>query len=233
MTQFAMRQIPVSERPRERLLLYGVGALSSAELLAILLGSGTKGKSVLDLAEEILVHFGGLDPLLEASVAELMEIKGIGKAKAIQLNAVFGLALKCRRVTQEKKQVITSPDVAYEIAREEISHQKQEVMLVLLRDVRGCFFHREQVSVGTLSEVLVHPREIFYPAVRHKAHSFILAHNHPSGDPTPSRADLDLTRTLLHSSQVMGIRLDDHLIIGKGAYVSLRQLGHLGPSSKY
>jgi len=230
---FPMRSIPVSERPRERLLREGIDALSLAELIAIVLGSGTKGKSVLSLAEEILVRFGSLDKLLDASITELTEIKGIGKAKAIQLKAVFGIALKCRKPNLEKKRIIESAHQAYEIIKGEIGHQKQEVMLVLLRDVRGCLIHQERIAVGTLSEILVHPREVFYPAVRNKAHSIIIAHNHPSGDPTPSAADLDLTRLLSHSSRVMGIRLDDHLIIGDGVFVSLREKGYLGNSEKY
>jgi DNA repair protein RadC len=223
----ALSSLPESERPRERLLEQGVEGLSIQELIAIILGTGTKGKSVVALAEELLIHFKSLDTLLEASIPELREIKGIGLAKAIQLKAIFGLVQKCRKATLADKTRLKTTQDAFEIAQEEIGHHQQEVFLVLLRDIKGALIHREIVSIGTLSEVLVHPREIFYPAVRHKAHSLILAHNHPSGDPTPSKADLHLTRLLLQSAQVMGIAIDDHLIIGRHGYVSLKEKGYL------
>lgn len=178
-----LKAIPAEERPRERLLRDGIDSLSLSELIAIVLSSGTRGKSVLDVSAELLMRFGSLEYLLDASVIELMEIKGIGLAKAIQLKAVFGIALKCRRPQSLKKYSIQSVEEAYLLAKGEIAHQAQEVLLVILRDVRGFLIHREQVAVGTLSQVLIHPREVFYPAVRYKAHSMILAHNHPSGDP--------------------------------------------------
>ncbi len=228
-----LKALPIQERPRERLVRDGVGALSIPELLAIVLGSGTSGKSVLALASELMERFGGLDRLLEASIVELMQIKGIGKAKAIQLRAVFGIALKCRKPVSLENYSITSPEDAYQLAQAEIAHVPQEVLLVILRDVRGKFIHQEQVSMGTLSQVLVHPREVFFPAVRYKAHSLIIAHNHPSGDPTPSNADLELTRTLIQSSRVMGIGLDDHLIVCRNGYISLKERGYLGSRSRY
>jgi DNA repair protein RadC len=223
-----MRNIPAQDRPRERLVHSGAETLSLIELLAILLVTGTREKPVLILAQELVQKFGGLHGLLEASVAELQEIKGIGEAKAIQLKAVFAIAERTLKTFQQPKPFIRTPKEAYTFAKEEIAGQKQEVLLVLLRDIRGRLIHHEKVSVGTLSEVLVHPREVFYPAVRHKAHSLILAHNHPSGDPTPSQEDCQLTRVLMHSSKVMGIGLDDHLIIGKETFVSLRERGYLG-----
>ncbi len=226
-----LKALPAEERPRERLLHQGVDALSLSELIAIILSQGTRGKSVLQLADELLSHFGSASALFDASVNELMEIKGIGKAKAIQLKAVFGIVLKSQKASIAPR-AITSPSEAYEIAKGEIAHHKQEVLLVLLRNVKGKMIHREQVAIGTLSQVLGHPREIFYPAVRHKAHSFILAHNHPSGDPTPSLADLEMTRTLIRSSQVLGIGFDDHLIIGRDSYISLRAKGLWGHLQK-
>lgn len=227
-----IKALPPEERPRERLLREGLDALSFSELFAIVLGSGTKRKSALDLAKELVVHFESIDKLFDATVVELMQIKGIGKAKAIQLKAIFGIILKCRKLSASRSP-ISSHEEAYLIAKAEIAHCKEEVLLVLLRDIKGRLIHREQVAVGTLTQVLAHPREIFYPAVRHKAHSFILAHNHPSGDPTPSHADLDLTRRLMASANMMGIALDDHLIIGKDQYISLHQRGYLMERTKY
>lgn len=226
-----LKAIPEEERPRERLLRDGIDALSVSELVAIVLGNGTRGKSVLKLAQEILGHFKGLEQLLDASIAELMQIKGIGRAKAIQLKAVFGIALKCRKPLSSRS-AITSSRQAYEIAQGEIAHIPQEVLLVLLRDVRGNLIQTECVSMGTLTQVLVHPREVFHPAVRHKAHSVIIAHNHPSGDPTPSKSDLELTRSLIEASRVMSIGLDDHLIVCRDRYISLKELGCLPSSSR-
>ena len=226
----SIKLLPECERPRERLELNGVDALSHAELIAIVLGSGTSGKSVLDLAQELLERFGSLEKLLDASIIEMMQIKGIGKAKAILLKSVFGLALKCRKPLNPDKFRICSAKDAYELAQAEIAHIPQEVLLVILRDIKGNLIHFEKVSVGTLSQVLVHPREVFFPAVRYKAYSLIIAHNHPSGNPKPSQSDLELTRVLIQASQVMSIRLDDHLIICRDGYVSLRELGCLPPS---
>lgn len=224
-----LRKLPAEERPRERLVKFGPEALSLAELLAILLTTGTKDKSVLELAHEMVVRFGSLQHLLEASIEELMEVKGIGPAKAIQLKAAFGIALKTSQKTFVAKDPIHSRE-AYELVRHELADQKQEMLMVILKDVKGRLIALEKVAVGTLSDVLVHPREIFFPAVRHKASSLILAHNHPSGDPTPSSADLELTKHLVRSSRIMGIYLDDHLIIGSNSFISLRASGFLGCS---
>ena len=228
-----MKQIPVSERPRERLLRDGVQSLSLAELIAVLLGTGMRGKSVLFLAQELIDHFGGLQGLLEASVEELTAVKGMGRAKALLLKAAFGIALRASRETSSTNPLIRSAREAFEVAKNEIGHQPTEELMVILRDARGRMIHFERIGIGTLSEVLVHPREVFHPAVRHRAHSLILAHNHPSGDPTPSQADLDLTRLLLQSSKVMGIGFDDHLIIGANNFISLKEKGYLGVNNTY
>lgn len=233
MEEESMAGVTLSEMPRERLMRDGVEALSIQELVAILLGTGLAGKSVLILAQELVIRFGGLQGLLSASIEELKQVKGIGEAKAILLKAAFGLAMRAAKEGQEHHPHIQSPEEAFEIARMEIGHFKKEALLVLLRDIRGKVIHREIVAIGTLSEVLVHPREVFNPAVRHQAHSLILAHNHPSGDPTPSQKDIELTKHLLHSSRVMGIGLDDHLIVGKEKFYSMRRQGLFGSASTY
>jgi len=226
-------KVPLSERPRERLLKEGAEALSLHELVAIILCTGTEGKNVLELAQEIVSCFGSLQNLLEASVAELIQIKGVGKAKAIQLKAAFAIALRSIEPHHLSRAPIEHPRQAYELVRADIAHQKQEILVVILRDVKGKMIAKERIGMGTLSEVLVHPREVFYPAVRHRANSLIVIHNHPSGDPTPSRSDLKLTRRLMQSSQVMGIKLDDHLIVAKHSYVSLREKGLFGKPMRY
>ncbi|MBS3904844.1 MAG: DNA repair protein RadC [Simkania sp.] len=218
-----LRHLPSHQRPRERLLEVGEEALSLTELLAILLGTGTQGKSVLQLSNELLETFGSLQALLEASIEELKTIKGIGQAKAIQLKAAFAVARRYTSMNQEaSRRSLYSSNEAYILLKDKLEHLQQEALFVVLRDVRGHVISVNQVALGTLSEVLVHPREVFYPAVRHKAHSVIIAHNHPSGDPTPSLADLEMTRQLMHSGQIMGIPIDDHLIIGKNSFVSLK-----------
>lgn len=221
-----LRDLPSHARPRERLLDAGEGALSIVELIAILLGTGTRGKSVLQLSQELLETFGSLPALLDASIEELKVVKGIGNAKAIQLKAAFAIALRFRKSYSEqtKTALITSHD-AYLLLKDKLEHLKQESLVVLLRDAKGQVISIQQVALGTLSQVLIHPREVFFHAVRQKAHSVIIAHNHPSGDPTPSTADLEITRRLISSGQVMGIPIDDHLIIGKDKYISLRERG--------
>jgi DNA repair protein RadC len=208
-----LKSLPIEERPRERMLREGVDALSMSELIAIVLGSGMQGKSVLKLSQELLNRFDGLEGLLNASVIELMEIKGIGKAKAIQLKAVFAIILKARRPVNLHKYALQSPRQAFELAQAKIAHLPQESLLVMLCNIRGYLLHSEIIGMGTLSQLLIHPREIFYPAVRYKAHSMIIAHNHPSGDPTPSQADLELTRALIPASRALGIGINDHLIV--------------------
>ena len=222
-----VRELPLAERPRERLRTHGAEVLTTVELLAILLSTGTKKLPVLDLAAQILTRFGSLQKLIAASVEELMEVEGIGPAKAVQLKAALSLAHKAIQETLPPSESIDSHE-AYELVKGELTTLKQEALYVILKDVKGRLISVERVSVGTLAEVLVHPREIFFPAVRRKAFSIILAHNHPSGDPTPSKADLDLTRHNIRSSQVMGIYLDDHLIIGSSSYCSLKNEGYLG-----
>jgi DNA repair protein RadC len=228
-----LSNLPADERPRERLLQFGIEALSLSELIAIVLGTGTKGKNVLQLADELLMRFQGLNGLLEASVEELSEIKGVGRAKAILLQAVFGIALKSRKMSADGKRFIKTSQAAFDLAHAELAHQKQEMLLVILRDIKRRLIHYEKVSVGTLSEVLIHPREVFYPAIRHKAHDVILAHNHPSGDPTPSKADIRLTCLLAQSSCVLGIGLADHLVVGAHTFVSMRDLGYLNKEKMY
>jgi DNA repair protein RadC len=226
-----VRELPLAERPRERLRSHGAEALSTIELLAILLSTGTKKLPVMDLAARILTHFGSLKRLISCSIEELMEIDGIGPAKAVQLKAALSLAHKAIQESHPASESIDSKE-AYELVRYEFSSLKQEALFVVLKDVKGKLISVEKVSIGTLSEVLVHPREVFFPAVRHKASSLIIAHNHPSGDPTPSNADLEMTRHLIKSSRVMGIDLDDHLIVGANSYISLKNSGYFASAPR-
>ncbi len=216
-----LKSLPSEERPRERLARYGSDALSTIELIAILLGSGTKSRSVLELSADLLGHFGSMRRLSEATLSELKQVKGIGTAKAVQLQAVFSVA---RRIeTQKMGDLLDAPNAIYEAVQEELSGRQVEMLLILLCDVRKRLIHREVLSKGTLNEVLLHPREVFHTAIRHRAHSVIIAHNHPSGDPTPSVRDIEMTHVLASVGKVVGIELADHLIIGRNSYTSLRQ----------
>ena len=202
-------------------------ALALSELVAILLSTGSKGQSVLSLAQDIVSHFDTLSALLDASIEELMQFKGIGEAKAIQLKAAFGIALKgMQRPRPSRPQIITAKD-AYEAMKPHFALETKEVLVVLLLDVKHRLITFEKVAVGTLTEVLSHPREVFFPAIKHRAHSLILMHNHPSGDPTPSAADLKLTRELLAAARLLHIPLEDHIIVGGDAFTSLRESDHL------
>ena len=217
-----MIKLPLEERPRERLLYQGVDALRLSELLAIILGSGTKGFSVIEVAEKLLNHFGGLENLVDASISELMQIKGIGKVKAIELKAVFGLAKKLLATAKKESAVITSSKEAYQALVDFFYGEKQELLAVLLLDTKLKPIHREIIGRGTLTEVLVHPREVFAPALRHRAPKLIIAHNHPSQDLTPSPQDLKFTQILKSCGELMDIPLIDHLIVTDHGYISLK-----------
>ncbi|MCB1107871.1 MAG: DNA repair protein RadC [Chlamydiia bacterium] len=223
-----LAQIPREERPRERLLYYGGDALSLTELLAICLGSGRRGVSVVRLAEELLSRFGSLENLFEASIQALTEVKGIGTAKAIQLKATFALAKRVASVPFRPKYPIYSLEDLFAFVAPKLQRKKQECVMVLMQDARGNIFHDEILGIGTLTEVIIHPRDVFHLALHHRAASIILAHNHPSGDPTPSKADISLTKLLVSSGRLLGIPLNDHLIIGGSTYISFYQQGIIG-----
>lgn len=223
--RYSIQHLPESERPRERLMRHGPESLSTTEILAVILGSGTKSMPVLQLAQEIIVRFGTLHQLAEATIEELCQIKGVGLAKAIQLKACFSLGSRASRQSATTRYKINNPLQAYHLIKDELEIEKRELFLVILQDVKNCVLCHQIVAIGTLSNSLVHPREVFYPAIRHKAASMILAHNHPSGDPTPSQQDHEVTKTLVEVGRLMGIPVNDHIIIGDQKYVSMRQKG--------
>lgn len=226
----SLKNLPIDERPRERLARLGSSALSTIELLAILLGSGTRKRSVLEMASDLLAHFGSLQNLADASLKELQQVPGIGMARSIQLKAAFELFHRLEE--KGDKTALDTPAKVYALIRGRLVLQKTEVLLLILRDVRRCLLHQEVISRGTLTQLLMHPREVFHLAIRHLAHSVIIAHNHPSGDPTPSTPDLEMTQILFQASQIMGITLADHLIVGEKGYFSFYEKGLLHPSRR-
>jgi DNA repair protein RadC len=228
-----MRRIkdwPEAERPREKLLGQGAEALSDAELLALVLrtGDGASGATALDHARLLLGRFGSLRALAAATIGELRQVKGIGPAKAAELQAVFQLA---RRFAAEPlrpgERLASSADV-FRHFHERLRDRRREVFLALLLDSKNRLLREVQVSEGSLTASIVHPREVFAPVVRESAAAVLFVHNHPSGDPTPSREDLEITTRLREVGELMGVRVLDHIIIGSGEYVSLADRGLLG-----
>ncbi len=214
--------IPLEERPRERLLQFGVNSLKVSELLAIILGNGTKGASASALGEQLLMRFGRLEALVDASIPELMQIKGIGQTKAIELKAAFGLAKRLLAATDLEKKSISSSSEAFAALAELFFREKQEILVILLLDPKLRPIHKEVIGRGTLTEVLLHPREVFAPALHQRASKLILAHNHPSGDHTPSKDDIKWTKLLKATGEILGIPLADHLIFAGNTYYSFR-----------
>ncbi|HZK24265.1 MAG TPA: DNA repair protein RadC [Oscillospiraceae bacterium] len=223
--RLTIKELPPSERPRERALLNGVAALSDAELLAILLRSGTAQETAVQLAEKVLLKVGGITELPRSSREELQSIKGLGPAKAVTLLAAAELATRLSNRTRYESVTVSSPSDAAGLVMEELRHKLREHFRVLLLDTKNKVLGMEDISIGSLNSSLVHPREVFRPAIRKACASVILIHNHPSGDPTPSREDVDVTKRLTEAGCLMGIEVLDHLVIGDGRFVSFREKG--------
>jgi DNA repair protein RadC len=209
-----IRELPSAERPRERLQNQGPSALRESELLAILLRTGTSGISAVQLGEALLKKFYSLDGIAQAALRDLAQIKGVGITKAIQLKAAFEMGSRLRRqLVQQRK--IETPDAVYELLGEELKTLQYESVRVILLNAKRLLISIEEISRGLLDQTLAHPREVFSSAIARRAHAVILVHNHPSGDPSPSIADMQMTQTLLEASRILEIALFDHVIIGK------------------
>lgn len=226
-TAVKMKDVPKEERPRERLLKYGESHLSNQEILAILIGSGTKKESVMDLSNRVLMHFEGLKLLSDATIEELTAIKGIGEAKGISILAALELGRRLQQYKPEKTYIIRSPEDGADYVMEEMRNLNQEHLVVLFLNTKNQIIHRETIFIGSLNASIVHPREIYREAVKRSAASIICAHNHPSGDPTPSQEDIHVTRRLVEAGKIMGIELLDHLVIGDHSFTSLKEKGYL------
>lgn len=222
--QTGIKNMPLLMRPRERLRAQGAASLSEAELLAIILGNGTKNVSALDLANRLIFTYNGLRNIREASLDDLLQVKGIGPAKAITIKAAIELG---RRTALDRKikDFIHSPADVSRLLMEEMRYYDREYFCGLYLDRKGGLLCKENISIGSLSSSIVHPREVFKTAVKCSAASIIVVHNHPSGDPTPSKEDIDVTRRLVEAGKIMGIDIIDHLIIGHEQYCSLKEKG--------
>jgi len=227
MTVIRMKDVPKEERPRERLLQLGESQLTNQELLAILLGSGTKNESVMDIANRLLIHFEGIKLLEHATIEEITSIKGIGKVKGVTILAALELGRRIRQYTPEDRYVIRSPQDGANYVMESMRHLNQEHLAALFLDTKNQIIHKRTIFVGSLNSSIVHPREIFREAVKRSAASIICVHNHPSGDPTPSKEDIHVTKRLVEAGKIMGIELLDHIIIGNRKFVSLKEKGFL------
>jgi DNA repair protein RadC len=221
------RALPESDRPRERLYTLGAAALADAELLALQLGSGPPGRSALDIARQMLAAHGSLAELSGREPTELAAQPGVGPAKAARLVAAFELSRRLRARRPARRAVLSSPAEVYAAFGPLMEDLKHEVFRVALLDAQNGLLRDRVVSEGTLSASLVHPREVFKPAILESAASVILLHNHPSGDPTPSREDVRLTRQLVECARLLDLRVHDHVVIGHGTWVSLAEQGHV------
>ncbi len=218
-----MKDLPEELRPRERLQAAGAAALSNAELLALIIGSGTKRESALMLAQRLLAEKGGLRFLATATFDELCRVEGIGVAKAAQIKAALELGKRLVSLQPEMRPSICSPRDASALVLGEMSHLDREHFRVILLNTKNQVLGVAPVSVGSLNSSLVHPREVFKEAVRRNAAAIILVHNHPSGDPTPSAEDIEVTKRLVEAGKLLGIEVLDHIIIGECTYASLRE----------
>jgi len=216
---------PETDRPRERLYFNGPTALADAELLALQLGSGRRGKDAVEVAREMLATYGSLSGVAGREVNELARLPGVGRAKAARLVAAFELTRRLRARTPGARTALSSPSEVYAAFGPLMEDLPREVFRVALLDAQNGLLRDVIVSEGTLSASLVHPREVFKPAILESAASVILLHNHPSGDPTPSREDVRLTRQLVECGRLLDLRIHDHVVVGRGRFVSLAERG--------
>ncbi len=232
MAHLLIRDLPEQERPRERLVALGADALRHAELIAIMLRTGTKGVSAVEIAEQLLQKFGTLDGLARASRQELCQVKGVGRDKAIALHAAFKLAERMAKELRSEAPLLELPAHIADLLREENRFLEVETFQAVLLNTRRRLIRVEKLSQGTLDTILVHPREVFRAAIAANAACVVLVHNHPSGDPTPSEADIKATRDLIRAGQLLKIEVLDHVILGRATaertkdYASLRELGY-------
>ncbi len=229
LANYSIKEMPENMRPREKLIARGEDKLDEAELLAIVLGSGTREINALELARRLLAQHGGsLRFLMSASFEELTSVKGIGVAKAANIKAAIEMGRRVIGNIQLRKAIKSPEDVqeaVKELAMEEMRHFDREHFRVLYLDRKGGLISMQDISIGGLHSSIVHPREVFKIAVKKSAASIILVHNHPSGDPTPSREDIEITRRLIEAGKIMGIEVLDHVIIGEINYCSLKAKG--------
>ena len=223
--RLSVKELPPDERPRERLKLRGPASLSDGDLLAIILNTGIVGETVTDVSRRILVEHGGLRGLFRLDVAELARIRGLGDAKAVRLKAALELGRRLAALSPEDRPQVGSPDDVANLLLIEMGALEQEQLRVVLLDTKHRIIGARTVYQGSVNQAQVRVAEVYRDAVRHNATAIVAVHNHPSGDPTPSAADIALTVELVQAGQLLDVELLDHLIIGQGRWLSLRRIG--------
>ena len=227
-----IKDLPQHERPRERLAEHGADALTDAELIAILLRTGLRGQSAVDVGRALIQRFGTLSELSRATLEELQEIRGVGRDKAIALKAAFTLARRMAAEIQAAAPLLDRPTAVADLLREECRPYTVEHFYALLLDTRRRLLRKVALTRGTLDAAIVHPRDVFRHAVAANASAVVLVHNHPSGDPTPSKADITVTRDLIRAGRLLKIEVLDHVILGRRTdererdYFSLKDYGY-------
>lgn len=226
-THMCMKDLPENERPYEKLEHFGSEVLSDAELLAIIFRTGSRNLRAVELAQKLLSmeKEEGVYGLYQYSLEELMNINGIGKVKAVQIKAVLELSKRISKHQGFSKYRINSPNSIASIYMEEMRYLKQEYFKIVLLDTKNQIICDEDITKGSINSSIVHPREVFKYAIKKSASGIIMLHNHPSGDPTPSREDIQVTKRMSEAGDLIGINILDHLIIGDGYYISLKEKG--------
>lgn len=219
--------LPENERPQERLIRYGAEVLSNSELLAIILRTGTKKQNVINLSSFLLKERGGLNGLINSTYEELKEIDGIGIVKAAEIMALAEISKRFRSFKSGEDYRISSPKDAADYVMDEMKYLQKEHLRVIMLNTKNMVICSKDVSMGSLNSSIVHPREIYTEAIKRCSASIIICHNHPSGDPTPSLEDINITKRLAECGKIIGIELIDHIVIGDGTYISLKEKGVL------
>lgn len=222
---YTVRDLPIEERPRERLQKIGVDNLSTQELLALIIEKGGRGQTVLTLSQNLLAHFGNLQNIKTASLEELKKVKGIGFATACKLQAAFKLGEKAESHITKFGEKIEGPESIFNLLKNEIGNKMKESFYIISLTTRNNLISADKVSIGTLSASLAHPREVFLSAIKNSASSVIVVHNHPSGDPQPSEDDLKITKRLVDAGKILGIDVVDHIIVSRTNYFSFKDKG--------
>ncbi len=220
-----IKELPEEERPREKMIKFGADRVSNAELLAIIIRTGSRRDSAIALAEKILSKAESLRELPLLTVEELMELNGVGLAKGVQIKAALELGRRMASSIRQEIKGVSSPKDVAEYLMEEMRYYQKEYFKVILLNTKNQIISTELISIGSLNSSIVHPREIFSVAVKKVSAAVILVHNHPSGDPTPSREDIEVTKRIVQAGEIIGISVLDHMIIGEGRYYSFREGG--------
>lgn len=220
-----IREMKQEERPRERLLAHGAAVLHTHELLAIILRSGSKDESVIDISKRLFHKYDSLKALAHAPLTDYQKIRGIGTSKAVELKAAFELGRRSIQEVFEGHITLHNPEQIFHFLKSQYEMKTQEHLIALFLNTKGHLIKKEVLFIGSLNASIIHPRTIFRSAVEHSAAAMILCHNHPSGDPTPSHHDIDMTKRIQESSEMMDIPLMDHVIIGRDRYFSFKEKG--------